>query len=84
MDISIPMIDDDELVRNLENTILDEFELTDLSRELLDGLLQKEPGVGSAPTMDTNRAPGWHPKKGVIRNSPWELTLARGLVGLPA
>ena len=40
----------------LENTNLDDFELTDLLQEQLDGLSQEELGVGSAPTMDTNSA----------------------------
>ena len=80
------MIDDDELDRILENTILDKFELhvTDLPRELLDSSLQKEPGTGSAPIMDTNSTPGMAPRKGNNTELRLGLTLARGLLGLPA
>ena len=58
------MINDNELDSILENTVLDEFELTDLLQELLDGSLQEEPGVRSAPTMDTNSTSGMAPRKG--------------------
>ena len=55
MDISISLIDDDdELDRILQNTNLDKYELTDSSREQLDGLSQEELGVGSPLTMDSN------------------------------
>ena len=63
MDISISMINDDELDRILENTNLDEFELTDLPREQLDGSSQEELGIGLVPTMDTNSTPGLAPQK---------------------
>ena len=84
MDISKPMIEDEELDRILENTILDEFELTDLPQELLDGSLQEEPAVRSLPPCIQTVCQGWHPEKGVIRNCAWELTIARDLLCHPA
>ena len=57
------MDDNDELDRILANTNLDEFELAESLRALLDGSSLEEPGIRSAPTMCTNSMPGLPPRK---------------------
>ena len=51
----MPIIDDDdlELVRILDNTNFDEYELTDMPMEQPDELPHKLTGIGMAPTSDT-------------------------------
>ena len=55
MNLSMPIIDDDdlELLRILESTDLNEYELTDMSMEQPDELPHELTGVGMAPTSDT-------------------------------
>ena len=84
MDISLLMMDYDEIDRLYENAILDDYELTDLPHEVLDGSSPEESSLGSASIMIQTVRWGWHPEKGVIRNCTWELTLARCLPCLSA
>ena len=52
--LSMPIIDDDlELIRILDNTNFDKYELTDMPMEQPDELPHELTGVGMAPTSDT-------------------------------
>ena len=75
---------DHKLDRILESTSLDKYELIDLPMEQHDDSSQKYMGVITAPTLDTRRTTGLATVKGVQWNCMQELTLARGLLCLPA
>ena len=54
MEVRMPVIDDDELDKTLENTNLDKFKVIDSPQEQLNNSLQENTGVGSASTMGTD------------------------------
>ena len=59
--------DDLELVRILENTNLDEYELTDMPIDEPDESSHKLTGIGMAPTLDMLNTSGLTPRNGSSR-----------------